>query len=231
MPKGVCNNPDVGKYLHAYELEVLGEAETELFEAHLLECDYCFSETRKFADEADLIRSDETVINDVSEKVGDIETSGQNSVWKKMLRRLWPDTPLVFKPAAALFLILLLVYPAYIGIISRMDSDIKPVSSISLMPSRAGDAVEYSLAGRNDIVLCFIVQDIVSGGRYILELTGEDGEMILYDDNFGGVDVYGVGRIFIPSGGIETGSYSLKLTIADEKAAQNMEIYNFRLIK
>jgi len=39
-----CTNPDIGRLITRYEFEMLSDDEKRIFEAHLLECDYCFED-------------------------------------------------------------------------------------------------------------------------------------------------------------------------------------------
>ena len=56
-----CLNESIGRKLYAYEAGLLGEAETEQFELHLLECEYCNSQVRALEQGARIIRHDSEV--------------------------------------------------------------------------------------------------------------------------------------------------------------------------
>ena len=156
MAKVVCSNPEAGKLLHAYELGVLSTSDVDQFETHLLDCEYCFAEIRQFVDEAELLKSNEAVVREVA---GGIEREasggGKKSVAARLWSRLWPDTPIIFRPAAALLLVLILIYPAFRGIFNDTEPDLKPVSSLSLLDSRSNDFKEFVIKDDNDLVLCF----------------------------------------------------------------------------
>ena len=55
MNKGECTNPEIGKLLHAYELNSLNEEQNDRFEAHLIGCDYCYHEVIQFSNRAEII--------------------------------------------------------------------------------------------------------------------------------------------------------------------------------
>ncbi len=71
---GECIDKEIGKLLHAYELGQLNDQEIELFEEHLMECNYCYDEARKSQNISRLILTDEenkkNIVKIVSEKDG-----------------------------------------------------------------------------------------------------------------------------------------------------------------
>ena len=111
-----CTDPHLGALLHAYGLNALSEEDFKRFEIHLLECEHCYEQLKKFRQVAPLLRSDRDVREMVREAARGQEES--KSFWGKLGHKLWPDTPLVLKPAVAYILILLMVVPAYYGLIS-----------------------------------------------------------------------------------------------------------------
>jgi tetratricopeptide (TPR) repeat protein len=56
-----CRDPRFREWIHAYELGLLGETESELLEAHMMDCANCFSEVQRFRKTTGLINNDADV--------------------------------------------------------------------------------------------------------------------------------------------------------------------------
>ncbi|PKK82642.1 MAG: hypothetical protein CVT49_12580 [candidate division Zixibacteria bacterium HGW-Zixibacteria-1] len=232
MTEERCIDPEAGKLLHAYELGALPVKECELFEAHLLECKACFSEAQSFCAESNLLISNKSIIEEVASAVGLSEaTVEKRSLLSGLISRLWPDTPFVFRPALALVIIILLLYPAYKGIQKNPDEGIKAVSAVNLMPTRSSSTAEFNIPDDNDVVLSFLYQDVVPGREYIIEITDENGRTLMLDKSFNAFDKYEMGRLLIPADKIKTGVFELKLSDPEDVSSGNEQIYKFRLIK
>jgi hypothetical protein len=115
-----CTDPEIGSLLHAYEVGALSETDAKRFEVHILGCEQCFRRIKDFEYEAALLFEDE----DVKEMVDRIDRAHlrRHSPAGRLWRYLWPKAPLIFKPAIAYLLILLMVIPAYRGVM-RSDHE------------------------------------------------------------------------------------------------------------
>ncbi|MEW5923662.1 MAG: tetratricopeptide repeat protein, partial [Candidatus Zixiibacteriota bacterium] len=105
-----CTDKKVGVMLHHCELGLLEEQERLMFEQHLLECDFCFSELQAMQAAADLMKSDDA-IRELAHSAGKSaelsETSperGKIFDIRRFKPRYWPA--LVAAAAVLIFLVL-----------------------------------------------------------------------------------------------------------------------------
>ena len=221
-----CINPELGGMLHAYELNQLPDDKKEIFEQHLLDCGFCFDEVRKFEKVSDLIIGERDVRETIKGVVAEETRKAGSSFWQKTLELLWPQTRFVLKPAVAYFLILLMAYPAYLGIRKARENEIRQVMPLNLVPNRASSAsIERS---DKDILLTFVFSGADPEGTYTVEIESAGGEIIYLNKNFQGFDKYGAGRLILPATKVTKGEY--KLRIIDQKGAENgMQQYTFNV--
>lgn len=226
-----CKDPDLGALLHAYELDALSEEDTESFEIHLLKCEHCFNQLKNFEQEATLLSSDnevrQVIRNAATEKYPQSE-----SFLRRLWRYLWPETPLVFKPALAYLVILLMILPAYYGLRKSPEGRIKPVyQTINLFPDRstAEDVFKISVGGNG--VLSFVFRGAVTGESYQLVIESEDGRVVFRNDTFNNFDEYETGRLFLPLGKMKPGSYRLVITDPRAEPPLNRQEYSFTIEK
>ncbi|MEW5923336.1 MAG: zf-HC2 domain-containing protein [Candidatus Zixiibacteriota bacterium] len=232
MTEETCIDSEIGKMLHAYELGALPIEECERFEAHLMECKACFAEAQGFCAESNLLMSDKSIMDEVSAAIGGEEViTGKSIIFKELKRLLWPDTLFVLKPAIALIIIALLIYPAYIGIRSNPEEGIRAVSAISLMPTRSSVMPEFEIPEAGDIIMSFMYRDAVPEHEYTLEITDKNGGILISDKSFTAFDKYGMGWLLIPTDKIKAGEYQLKLFDPDGLSTTETQIYEFRFMK
>ena len=135
MNEHSCLDPEVGRMLHAFELGILTEQESVIFEQHLLRCEHCFQNLSAFQAEAEALTRDNAVQEMISELA---TTTGDRGRQRETFwRKLWPKTSLIYKPAVYWLLIVLLAYPAYLGIRQSSQREPKAVQGISLFPVRS----------------------------------------------------------------------------------------------
>jgi hypothetical protein len=225
-----CKDSELGKLLFAYELNGLSEEATERFETHLLECEYCFNELKSFEREADLLSSDDDVkrlINDAARP----DHTRQDSVMSKVWKFLWPETPIVFRPALGYIVILLLIIPAYWGFQRPPDDNIMPIHSINLLPGRSADENQFSLSSGNNGLLSFVVRGSIPGKKYRVEILSDDGTVLFVDDNYNHFDNYETGRILLPLTGMHPGIYRLVIIDSSEEPPLNRHERSFIVVK
>ena len=226
-----CTNPEAGDLLHAYELNALSEEDTERFEIHLLECEHCFEQLKSFEREASLLTTDEGV----KELIGEFATEGYpqaESFLKKLWRYIWPETPLLFKPALAYLLILLLIIPAYRGLMRLTKDSIRPVDqTILLTPLRSTEEATFEIGRGGDGEISFVFEDAVAGQSYQVAIESEDGRVVYKNDTFREFDAHKTGRLILPLVKMKPGGY--RLVISDPRAEPplNRKEYNFRIEK
>ena len=205
-----CKEPEIGTMLHAYELGALSEEDTERFEVHLLKCRYCFDSVKQFETTAGLLRHDGSVKEEAA-SVGSETT--ELSLLHRSLKFLWPERPLVLKPALALLVILALIYPAYLGLSGEITNCIRPVGSITLLPLRTMMTDTYSLSSGKDLVLSFVFDNAEPNTKYRLTIKDAGGNVIYGDDAFADFDNFQTGRIFIPNSVLRAGRYHLTVEV------------------
>jgi len=219
----------LGRLLHAYELGGLHEDELELVEIHLLKCDYCFNELMSFERESALLTSDE----DVKARIGEVAEEEQSlsaSSFTRFWRYIWPDTPVIFRPALAYLLILLLIFPVYRWVELLTKERIRPVQTIGLFPDRSSaddDAFKISLG--EDGLLTFVFRDAVVGENYRVVIHSVDGKVVFRDDDFNSFDEYETGRLLLPLSRMITGTYWLMITDVRADSTSVIRKYSFSI--
>jgi len=217
-----CTDPEAGALIHAYELNALPEEESERFEIHFLTCDYCLKEMENFEREAVVMNCD----NELKKAAGDA-LSGSESVFNKLRQYLWPDAPIIFKPAVAYIVVLLLVLPAYHGLRKMAGPAVTPVQSISLTPMRSARDRIFQTTSGTDVLVSFIFDGAEQGSLYLVTLASDDGKIIFTDDAFSGFDEIGTGRLIWPKDKIKPGRYQLTITDPLGEAPLNRQEYVF----
>ncbi len=232
MSRENCINPKIGSLLHAYELGILSEENVERFETHMLKCSHCFNEVKDFEPEAELLTSSDDVVDEISRGAEiDIQKSSRSSVLKRLWHYVWPKSPVIFRPAVAFILILLLIYPAYRGVMPGGEMKIKPVSSISLFPTRSTEPIHAEIKADRDIILSFVYQGAIPGEKYILELIDQEGKVVIRNDSFTDFDEFEVGQVFISRGCLDPGIYTLEISDPENPVSTGIQSYKFELIR
>ncbi|MCK4773655.1 MAG: zf-HC2 domain-containing protein, partial [Candidatus Krumholzibacteria bacterium] len=112
-----CTDHKIGDLLHAFELDQLDAEQQEAFELHLLSCDHCFEQVSRFEGVASLLRSDADVQELVRSAATALEPETEReSLWSRLLDALWPKTTFLLKPVVSYLIVILLAFPAYVGL-------------------------------------------------------------------------------------------------------------------
>jgi hypothetical protein len=228
MENKKCLQPETGKLIHAYELNTLPEKDIERFETHLLKCTYCFEQVQKFALSAELLLSDDSGKREVESFLRESNLE-KPSAFGTFWRYIWPDAPLIFRPAFAMILVLILIYPAYKGIFDRPPSTAGSAKMIHLLPERSIKAETFSIPADQEIVVSFMYYEYQENKEYSVELIGENNKLIFRDQSFRNFDDYGMAAIVLPASIIRPGSYELIINDTDSTAAIRLQIYRFIL--
>ncbi len=208
-----CIDQNIGKLMHEYELGILSDDDANLFGEHLLECEYCLNEVKSFREYAATVRQSEAVQDLINQPIE--KSSRQDSFMKILWRRLWPETPFVFRPAIAYLLVLLMIVPAYFGVVfmASRKNEIRPVQTINLTSTRTPPNNVLMIGSGSDGIIRFEYPDAVPGRSYQVIITSEKGEEIARYDNFDSFDDLKTGEIFFPHHLMSPGKY--RLTISD----------------
>lgn len=224
-----CIDRKTGALLHAYELSALSSEKAESFEIHLMKCNYCFKEVASFSAQADLLRENQTVIDETARTAErDYASSEKPGLINRLLSNLWPKSPIIFRPAISFLIIILLLIPAYQGIRIDDEAGIKPVETISLYPDRSAGVKEV-VVGEADIVLSFVFPDAIVDKEYIIELSDIRGNILLREDSFTGFDEYQTGYLFMPSGKFKPGIYQLTISDPETASNENTQVFRFKI--
>ncbi len=218
-----CTNIEFEKLLHVYENNQLSEDINERFEIHLMECEHCFNEVRQFDEIAELMSTDVDVRHVIREAA--TEEMDTESIWEKFRRFFWPDKTMVLRPAIAYMIILLLIYPAYKGLIGTGDGQIKEIRSLQLVPDRSSDA--KILKSGDDILLSFVFRDAEIDKKYNVIIISDNGNILFQDNEFSGFDKFQTGKLLLPANNLRSGEYSIIIEDPHGKPPFNKQEYLF----
>jgi hypothetical protein len=226
-----CIDPDLGRLIHAYEIDGLGEEARLRFERHLMVCPSCFGKVKSLAEASRVMCRSARVRAMVENYDQDSERSF--SLTKKLRQWLWPPTPLVFRPGVIyaivgiLLLFLIISLPAYF----ETPDSIRTVQTIRLLPTRGLDDNTLYKDSKSEGLIIFGVPEANYGEEYsvLIELSGAD--KTLYREDRAAVDQNGLGKVVIPLAKMAIGDYHLRIL---EKGSENpiaVVEYRFRIAK
>lgn len=205
-----CTNKNLGNLLHAYEIGILSEQECEQFETHLLGCEHCHSMLESFEERASLLATSEKVKEVVGESVR--RKSAEEPFITRIWNLIWPKAPLMLRPAVAYILVLLMIIPAYQGLMRSSDEQIRSVQTVRLLPGRSTAENALKVSSGNNGLLSFVFRGAIAGESYRVMIVAEDDEVIFRDDAFKGFDEYETGRLLLPIAELAPGVYRLVIT-------------------
>lgn len=216
----LCKDNEMSRLLHAYELGMIADDDKDRFEAHLLECDVCFNHVKEFLPRGALLSASPEIKKLL--ETSDRESTAAVSMWQRLRRSLWPDAvPPVLKPAVLLTVLLLMLYPAYLGLFDDQGYEVTSVQEIGLVQARSRQT--FVIQSDQDVVLSFVCPDRLAGQTYSIVLQGPDGTVIHEDKSFSQVDNFMVGRLLLGAGLMSEGDYRLSVRtndiVPDEQSA------------
>jgi hypothetical protein len=221
-----CTDPKTGQLIHNYELNMLSGDELERFEIHMLECGYCFGETERFKEFGALLRTDPDVKQVVE---GVLAKHSKASLWARLKQYLWPDTNLALKPAFMYLLIMLLIYPAYRGIIGLQGEKIQTTKILTFIPSRSA-GLSTSSKG-HDISINFVFLGAKPGKAYIVSILDSNRKSIYIDKNYRDFDQSGMGGLHLPQNALKPGLYSILIEDPIGIQPNDRQEYSIRIEK
>ncbi len=224
--KTACCDSEKGLMLHAYELNILSEEEKDTFEAHLLECEYCIQQLKEFAPYGSLLST--------SPKIKSIlQTTDlvKETFIERLRQYLWSDkAPIIFRPALLIFILLILSYPAYLGLFHNGNNNITSLQEISLMQTRTEQTPIFEVNRHSDIVISFIIPNTIHGQSCSVKLEDSDGRIIYENNEFSLIDNFGVGRILLPYQYLSQKNYKLSIQLITSKKTESSIIeFNFKV--
>jgi hypothetical protein len=162
------------------------------------------------------------------------DTESKPGFWRKWLTAARASHWLA-SPLPAYVLVLLLLYPAYVGLIGssgRLDSFEEPAllsPPVALESGRERGAevprLHIDRSGRHRVVT-FFVPIAPQRYRYRVELTRR-GERIFYADEARSFDGIGTFALLLPEGTLESGSYTLRVEEVDKQSRETANVIEF----
>jgi hypothetical protein len=228
MSDSGCIDRKLGDLLSAYELGLLSESDTERFEQHLIGCEYCYTRLKEAAGISDLLLNSPRVKSE-TEKYA--QTGSDSSVRNRLKTIFWPDIPLPLRPAITLTLLILLIYPAYLGLNGKNQGDIRRVQSITLITKRSVDLPQLDISSGRDGLISFVYRDAKPDQFYIIGIESGEGRVLFTDSEFDGFDEFGVGSILLPFRTMRPGLYLLVIQPATTDSKIPPEEYPFKIIE
>jgi hypothetical protein len=151
------------------------------------------------------------------------------SRFSRIWQFLWPDTPLIARPAVSYLVILLLIIPAYIGI-GRLDrTSVRELHQVvHLTPNRSAQQALVR-AGENDALLTFRFDGYQPGRSYDIEITSEDSSTVFAIDEFASFDRRGIGYISLSLPRMVPGRYQLTITGTGQDSGRVFQQYQFSI--
>lgn len=221
-----CIDESIGSLLLAYEMGALSEDDEKRVEIHLMSCQHCLDDVTAFRRYADVLNDSEKIKRAMARYA---PTAQSVTPGRTLLQYLWPEAPLFFKPAVAMLLVLLLIIPAYLGWRSFTDggSDIRPVQTIRLVPTRSAEPCAFSIESGLDGAISFAVPDYPHGKLYDVAVVDDQGKVVVRLSSVASIDERGMGQIIVPHRLMKPGTYSLIVTNAGSGAAASEYRYTF----
>ncbi len=225
-----CIDPRIGQLLYAYELGALPEEDVEKFELHLFKCEYCLNELHASEDMTRLLRTDQQIKQMMETELH--EQNGGEPFLIRLWKRLWPRGSLLLKPALAYLIILLLITPAYHGIVKRDTPKIRVAAqSIDLIPPIRGEAemkvIDKKLGEQANIA--FYLEGARVGEQYKVIIESPDGRIIYENDSFRAFDQNHIGRLNLSTSLFEPGIYTIKLSALGQDSPVKPQEYLFEI--
>lgn len=223
MTMMTCQDPKIGRLLHAYEIDGLSEEATQQFEIHLLTCETCFEAAAQLEAVSELLRRDPEARGIIAEAA-----ESQPAPGRGIKRLLWPDVPLVFRPALLYIIILLAIVVAWPGGTGTENRPVSKIQSLTLIPNRSA-ADDVALRMGQDAVITFVYRGTLPGKRYRVVIKGDDGRQVYSDGSFDGFDRYETGQILLPAEQMHPGGYVLEISDLQGQSPQDRQVYRFRI--
>jgi hypothetical protein len=220
---GECTNPNVGIMLHGYELKALTEAEMELFETHLLECERCFQELRAFEQQSGLLLRDSRIRQQTSQ-LASTEAKGE-SRWVRLWHLLWPRVPYVLRPAVIYVIALLLAIPTFLSLKTPVIVPVRVVPEVLFFSPKRSSADRVFHRKFQDAVLNIALDSAEPGKSYHLTLKYEDSTIVFENTAFQSSDERGMGTLTLSPANMKIGSYHL--TISSPQPDSSIAVLEF----
>jgi hypothetical protein len=222
-----CVNVRVGMLLHAYELGLLEGRDLEQFELHALECEHCCHELSAAEGSMRLLKESRKVRAEI-ERDGALDGQGERAHDRGQGRaHIWiTSRPLSMALAA---MIVLLLYPAYLGLRGAGGNSFRGVQVLTLAPVRSQTMPILHKSPTDWATLTFVYPRAGSGERYKVEISNADGTVVFRDTTFGPFSDYSTAHLLLQVNDLQVGDYRLVLTDPHGNPALPEQQYLFRI--
>lgn len=225
MSQSECCDPKIGVLLHAYEVGSLSDENTQRFEIHMLRCERCHSEIALFESQSELLRQDKVVRHEAALEASSAtdESARIGGIWKS----LWPDKSRVLQPAWLIIAIILLIYPAYLGLRTSDPQEVAPLQVIALVPTRSAVRMHFQLDQTEEVAISFVYVGAKEDHSYEIILREASGDVIYSNSNFTSFNEWGTGHLFMPAGTMKSGNYIIVIKDPLGEVGANIQEYRF----
>ncbi len=215
---GKCNDSTVGHLLFAYELNQLNEEEEERFDIHLLNCDFCAEMVEGFSREVYALQTEPSLLRALNTSHGDV---GEESIWSRVKRLLWPRSPVILRPGVLLPLVLLLILPTVTRILEGPKPQGSVVRVVTLYQGRGMESAHVTNAGQG-IIIAVACRFAGPDTPCSIRLQSLDGRFIFENPSSLDFDSSGVINLLMAEG-LDEGSYVLTVSEAGRANGQQQE--------
>lgn len=226
-----CIDPKLGVLLHGYELKLLSEDETKRFELHLMKCEHCLDRLRSFERNMEMLTSAGEVTKLIDEAT-EMKRPDRVSVLRKLWRYVWPDTPLILKPALPYLLILLLIIPAYYGMVMLSKKGNVKTENILLAggtrSSTPAEALTIEVESQTQYILEVPLEKQIRGDTLGLTIEETDGTLVWQQEMIIAPEADRRVCFTLPQSKLRTGIY--RLVIYDYRTDKDQPRY-LRIVK
>ena len=205
-----CSNPELEQKLHAYELGMLSDADREMVEVHLVECESCYSEIKELNKAAALLRDDETIRNVALSLESENAESSNGVAWfEKILQSTWLRSS--YSRILPLAIVLLLVSVVLFQLLPERDQQEEIQQTLDLFPMRGSKPNVLIKNESRNAVINFVYKGAEPGKVYLLRITSIGGAVVFTDDRYVDFDATGQGSIVVPLDKFSEGVYEFNI--------------------
>ena len=222
-----CNKPNTGILLHAYELNLLDEDDRDRFEAHVLECEHCYRELKSFAPHGIILAGSEEVKKEIEKELA------RESVLLTIWRNLWPGKPLIYRPVFLLILVVLLIWPAVLGMKAILnghsEETIARVQKIRLTTLRSNGDTSFEIDKELDGLMVISCPEVEPGEEYLVEVVDSAGKVLFVDSQYTDFNIFKNAELLFPHERMILGDYAVVVSRVSENEATVLYRYDFRI--
>ena len=205
-----CSNPELEQKLHAYELGMLPDADREMVEVHLLECESCYSEIKKLEKASALLRDDETIRNVALSLASENAQSSDGVAWfGKYSQAIWPSRP--YSKILPVAVVLLLVSVVLFQLLPEREQQEEIQQTLNLFPMRGSKPNVLILDGSKGAIINFVYESFDPAKTYDLQIISDGGYIVYALEGFKEFSGTGLGTITVSLDIFEKGIYKLDI--------------------